>query len=60
MSKFYKNMIFFKGGPWTPNKGEGKTPTPKRGFPLPFNPSLFRHGLGLCPKNPDLYFDICF
>ncbi|MBR4247996.1 MAG: hypothetical protein IKQ13_13515, partial [Treponema sp.] len=40
--------------------GEVKPPTPKRGFSLPLNPSLSRHGLGLCPKNPDLYFNKFF
>ncbi|MBP5748329.1 MAG: hypothetical protein J6W63_08225, partial [Treponema sp.] len=59
----------FKGEPLDPKlKGRAtfltlkKLPTPKRGFSLPINPTLSRHGLGPyrstyrdMPKNPDSF-----
>ena len=36
----------------TSSKGRETARSPKPAVSLPLNPSLFGHGLGLCPKNP--------
>ena len=36
----------------TSSKGKETARSPKPAVSLPLNPSLFGHGLGLCPKNP--------